>query len=214
MSGLPGWLRHPLEPVPEVPMLPMKVWERLTEWRRKWNELWYVKVGGRHYVYRSPTRQDCIDHDGNFGTMPVRAIDDFVSRCMLYPEDLPGDLPSTEMEILYETIWSSSGFRDAEVFNHKVALFDNLVRSPDQENILLMMKAFPGLLPDQINSWQPEKIIYHIALARVLLGLEPMKMPEEERKRTRIPVPEPSDKPRQDFDWEQDLKEWQAFERS
>jgi hypothetical protein len=211
MSGSPGWLRHPLEPIDKPPKLPQKVWERLTEWRRTWSELWYLEIRGRHYVYRSPTRQDCIDHDLNMKTMPTRAIDDFVCRCVLYPEELPADLPATDVETLYEAMWSVSGFRDPEAFDTKLALFDNVSRSPEQENILLLMKAFPGLLPDKINSWQPEKIIYHIALARILLGLEPLPMPVEAAEELQGPAQAPE---RRTFDWEQDLQEWKAFERS
>jgi len=213
MSGSPGWLRHPLEPTPEVPKLPVKVWERLTEWRRTWSELWYLNVRGKHYVFRSPTRQNCIDHDLNMKTMPVRAVDEFVSCCILYPDELPADLPATDMEVLYEAIWDVSGFRNPEAFGTKVALFDNIVRSPEQENLLLLMKAFPGLLPDTINSWQPEKIIYHIALARTLMGLEPLGMPEEAVEDVQGPAQAP-DQPQQAFDWERDLQEWKAFERS
>lgn len=213
MLGSPGWLRHPLEPTPEAPKLPPKIWERLTEWRRTWSELWYLCVRGRHYVYRSPTRQDCIEHDLSIKTMPARAIDDFVGRCMLYPEKLPEDLPATDIEVLYEAIWGSSGFRDSEAFDTKLALFDNVVRSPEQENLLLLMKAFPGLLPDIINSWQPEKIIYHIALARVMLGAPPMKPPGNV-KRTIQNLTAPPERTRKPFDWHKDLDEWQAFERS
>jgi hypothetical protein len=213
MLGLPGWLRHPLEPVPEAPKLPPRIWERLTEWRKTWSELWYLCVRDKHYVFRSPTRQDCIEHDLSIRTMPARAVDAFVSGCILYPDQLPADLPATDIEVLYEAIWSSSGFRDPEAFDSKLALFDNVVRSPEQENLLLMMRAFPGLLPDVINSWQPEKIIYHIALARVMLGAPPMKQPDRPSRNVQTPTapPERTQKP---FDWNKDLQEWKAFERS
>lgn len=215
----PGRFQHPLEPLPEVPKLPAAVWERLTEWRKQWSEIWYVRIGEEHYVYRAPTRDDCIQHDLNSGTMPARAVDTFVQSCLLYPEVLPDDLDFTVMEGLYNVIWETSGARDPAEFENKLAVFDNLVRSPGQENLLLILKAFPGLLPDEVNSWQHEKIIYHVALARTLLGLEPMKPPEmsdEEKKRARAQARAEAQSQAQSggFDWSQDLQEWQAFERS
>lgn len=214
--------RHPLEPVPEVPKLPEKIWEKLTAWRREWSEIWYLRLGGRYYVYRSPTRQDAINHDLNARTMPARAIDDFVGRCLLYPEQMPANMPLPDLNTLYRAIWESSGFHDPEAFFSKLLLFDGVVRSAEQENVLLLLKAFPGLLPDTINSWQPEKIIYHIALARYMLGAEPIKEPKKKRppnspppsvEVSRVGQQLGTQTPGAAFDWEEDLKEMEAFRR-
>jgi hypothetical protein len=144
-----------------------------------------------------------------------------VNRCLLHPEELPEDMSLADLQALYESIWRASGFKDTAAFESRVAEFDNALRSPEQENILLMMKAFPGLLPDTINSWQPEKIIYHIALARIMLNMDPLKLPERPRPgpEQQLSGVEPVRPPAQPqgsktYNWQNDLAEWKAFERS
>jgi len=177
MSG-----QHPLDPTSDGPRVPATVLEQLPKWREQWDEIWYVQIHNKHYVYRSPTRREAIEHDMNVMSVPELGMDSFVSKCILYPEDLPEDMTLADLQGLYESIWRASGFKDTEAFELRVAEFDNALRSPDQENILMMMKAFPGLLPDTINSWQPEKIIYHVALARIMLGMEPLKLPSQPKQ--------------------------------
>jgi hypothetical protein len=219
MNGVPGWLRHPLEPRSEIDEVPGEILNLLPEWRRSWDEIWYVRLGGNHYVWRSPTRKDAIEYDLNSQTTVASAVDQLLKACVLWPEELDGDMPANIFLTLHELVWQTSGYRDAEFFNEKLAQYEQIVRSGDHVNILLLIKAFQGrLLPDKINTWQPEKLIYHVAIARALLDVEPLKVKKAKRQRQPDQTPQaqpPQPRgPRPAYDWEKDLKEWDAFERS
>ena len=221
----PGWMYHPLEPVPDRLRLPKRVLDNLPAWRAKWLELWTVDVAGRIFVFRSPTRTEALVHDANFVASPAATADRFVSDCLLEPEKLPDDLPLEQFDLLYRAIWVASGFRDEAIFVERLKVFDSLVASPAHEYILILLRAFPGLRPDEINSWQPDKITYHLAVAKALLVVPPTK---ERRPRGPTPTLPQSSQPKPEqpaspaqpqaakktFDWEKDLAEWRAFDSS
>jgi hypothetical protein len=221
MEGVPGWLRHPLEPRSEIDKVPGEILNRLPEWRRSWDEIWYVRLGGNDYVWRSPTRKDAIEYDLTSQTTAASAIDQLLKTCVLWPEELSGEMSANDFLTLHDLVWQTSGYRDLEFFNDKLAQYEQIVRSGDHVNILLLIKAFNGLLPDVINTWQPEKIIYHVAIARALLDVEPLQVKRKRRRQPSdqsppsAPTPEPpAQGPRKPYNWEDDLKEWDAFERS
>lgn len=221
MDGVPraGWLRHPLEPSSEIDV-PGKILEQLPKWRKSWDEIWYVHLSGENYVWRSPTRRDAIEYDLNRQSTLATAIDQLLKACLLHPEVMADDMSATDFLQLHELIWTVSGYRDAEFFVEKLYDFEQIVRSGDQVNILLLLRAFPGLLPDEINSWQPEKLVYHVALARAMLGIEPLVVKQAKRGGPQRDVPDspevaqapPMEGPKPAFDWEKDLKEQQVFE--
>jgi hypothetical protein len=232
MNSRAGRFQNPLEPAPRGPWeppelarvaleksnvglrLPAKVLEQIPVWRKQWSELWLVKVGDKDYAFRSPTREDAIQHDLNMPSAPALAVDQFVKDCLLYPKELPEKMPMSEFTSLYQAIWAASGFRDSRVFEDKLALFDRVARAPEQENLLLLLRTFPGLLPDDVNGWQPEKLIYHIALARVLQGVEPIKEKKPKPGQAQAPAT-PTEAPKKGtFSWDEDLKDYKAFERS
>lgn len=197
--------------------LPDKVLKQIPVWRKQWSELWFVRLGDKPYVYRSPTRDDTIQYDLNVHSNPAMAADQFVKECLLHPEALPDSMALGEFQELYELIWATSG-RDPRAFEDKLALFDEVVRAPWQENLVLLLKSFPGLLPDTVNRWQPEKIIYHIALARVIQGMEPIKRKASRQKPAEPGEPNSPPTPaapreRRSFDWEKDKQEHEAFMR-
>lgn len=206
MQGMPGWLRHPLEPTPQTDSLSSEILDRVPEWHRQWDEIWYVHLGGRNYVWHTPTRRQAIEFDLVSESSSFGAIDDLVSSCILYPEKLPDDMPFSHVAKLNELIWGVSGYRDAEFFSNKLDEYRQVAWSADHSNIVLLCRAFQGLLPDDINKWQPEKVIYHIALAEVLLGLTPPKQAQK-------PKPDASAPRRKTYNWQKDLDEWKAFER-
>lgn len=218
-------MTHPLEPVVEQLKLPQRVLDRLPAWRAKWLELWMVRISGRCYVFRSPTRGEALIHDANAATCPASAADRFVNDCVLEPEKLPDTMSLAEFEKLYQAIWAASGFRDESTFVDRLKTFEELVANPSHEFILVLTKAFPGLRPDEINSWQPDKIAYHVAIAKALLGIPPMKAkkprsappgsPQAPPSPQNASVPrQPKPKEGRTFDWNKDLTEWEAFERS
>lgn len=222
MEGVPGWLRHPLEPSSEIEEVPGEILNRLPEWRRSWDEIWYVRLGGTDYVWRSPTRKDAIEYDLTSQSTIASAIDQLLKACVLWPEALSDSMLASEFLTLHDLVWQTSGYRNPEFFNDKLAQYEQIVRSGDHVNILLLLKAFDGLMPDVINTWQPEKLIYHVAIARALLDVEPLQVKRKRRRQPSDqppqgapPTPEPPARgPRKPYDWEQDLKEWDAFERS
>jgi len=221
----PGWMTHPLEPVVEQLKLPQRVLDHLSAWRAQWLELWMVRISGRCYVFRSPTRGEALIHDANAASSPAVAADRFVHDCVLEPEKLPDKMSLAEFDQLYRAIWAASGFRDESAFVERLRSFEELVAAPAHEFILVLTKAFPGLRPDEINSWQPDKIAYHVAIAKALLGIPPMKEkktkaappgnPQTPPSPQNASVPQPP-KPKDGraFDWNKDLTEWEAFERS
>lgn len=222
--GPASWSSHPLDPVPEIQRLPQRVWENLTRWRKKWSEIWFVYVDGRPYVFRSPTRGEAIRHDMNAMVAPAQADDSFVHDCLLHPTELPDKMSLVSFDVLHRAIWKASGYRDNEVFLERLAQLEQFIGSPDQVYVMILVKAFPGLLPDTINSWQPEKLLYHLALAKAILELPP-EQPGKKRRR-RMPHdqmpdgmphgPEPTSAaaprpPREPLDWEAERAEYDAF---
>jgi hypothetical protein len=204
MPDASGFGQHPLDPIPDVRRLPSKVLDKLSDWRKSWSEIWWIKVAGKHYVFRSPTRGEALEHDHNLASSPGQAQDRLVSDCLLHPESLPDDMPAQEWFQIYKAVWIASGWKDVGTFVRRMIEAEDLVYSDEHQHILLLLKAFQGLLPDVINSWQPEKLAYHIALAKALTGQPPTPpgqrakfMPPEEK------VPQP--RVRQGtFDWEKD----------
>jgi hypothetical protein len=214
MDGSAGWVRHPLDPVPRGQRLPEAITKRLAEWRATWEELWYLNLGGKHYVLRTPTRRDAIEHDMNAQSNPARAVDRFVSQCVLYPAELPSDMRLEYFNTIYDVLWDVSSFKDPDGFTDRLLEFQEVAYAPDQEHLVNLVRAFQ-VLPDEINSWQPNKLMYHMMLARRVLGLEPLKDTRKRRPKqpAQQPPPQAPDKPKT-FDWNKDLEEWRAFERS
>jgi len=214
--------------------VPLAVRKRIPEWRKKWRELWFVEVEDRPYAYRAPTRGEVIQHNLNIQSAGIMAVDEFVQVCLLYPDEIYEDLSLGGFMVLYDTIWSTSYYLDQEAFDARLAELEQVVWTTDHENILIMLRAFPGLLPEKINSWQPEELMLHIAYARALIGIEPQGIKADRlnlRKRRRellaqmsgAPPPSPQqdhgqqkpepverEKPRSDgstFDWESDARD-------
>jgi len=166
-----------------APHIPPDIIRKVPGWRRKWTELWGVEVAGNFYAFRSPTRGEAIRHEANRAMSEPLAIDIVVHACLLSPERLDDSTPWRTVACLYNTIWRVSGFGDSDAFQSKLSSFDVGVRSPDSQYILLLLKTFPGLLPKQINEWQPDELVYHIALAKALNEIPAEQAPQDERQR-------------------------------
>jgi hypothetical protein len=226
MQDTAGWTRHPLEPAQKTD-LPEEVLEGLPGWRRQWDEIWYIEISGRNYVFRAPTRGEAIKHDQNLVHSPGFAAKEFVDVCLLHPESMPEEVMLSEFDGLYKAVWVASGFKDQEVFQQRLDTFLSIVYSPDHQVITALLLAFPWLSVDEINTWQPEKITYHLALARFLLesrAPEGVGPPPEAMARGVKPPYHNAPPPEQDigasdfskggfFDWNSDLREQQAFDR-
>jgi hypothetical protein len=213
MQNYTSWSRDPLEPISQEALhLPAIVWENLPVWRKQWPEIWYVRLRGELYVFRSPTRGDAIQHDMTWMSSPVMAADSLVNECLLYPSELSNDMSMTDVNGLAEAIWKAAGFRDPTSLYDKVVEYQELIQTdPNQANVIIIVKAFPRLTPDEINEMQPDQLAYHIALARAILGLEDLKpRPEVAKKRAQELRKQPR---KATFDWKEDLRDYQAFER-
>lgn len=176
-----------MEPLAEqpagAPRVPPGILQRVPEWRRKWTELWGMEIAGDFYAFRSPTRGEAIGHEADMALSEPLAVDILVHTCLLSPTQLADSMPWRVVTCLYNAIWRVSGFGDSDAFQSKLSLFDAGVRSPDSQYILLLLKTFPGLLPKEINEWQPDELVYHIALAKALNGIPAEDAPQDERQR-------------------------------
>lgn len=224
--------RHPLGPASAVPG---NILAKVPVWRTQWRELWYARLSFGHVVYRNPTRGDVVEHNMNMQLAPYQAIDHFVHTCLLYPEGLPDSMTMGEFMGLYRAMWETSGFGDPETFEERLSEVEDVVNSPDYENILILLEAFPALLPEQINAWQSEQLALHIALARTKLGLKSPRQHKRslnlrERRKAMLaemegvpytsvnpdPKPESKTEPKPDakqnsriFDWEADKRDYE-----
>lgn len=208
-AGVP---QHPLEPAAASYRIPQKILKRVPEWHRLWAEIWWVQIEDVDYVFRSPTRGDAVEHDLDMLSSPVGAQDAFVKKCLLMPDDLDEDMSLEAFLRLYKVIWDVSGLRNPEILEEKLYYYEQAVNSPDQSYILLLMKAFQGrLIPDDIKDWQPEKILYHAAIARTILGLDPLKPPPQKAPGGPV-APPPRPQPKQQyFDWVKDKQAHEDF---
>lgn len=113
--------------------------------------------------------------DGDLaGSHPLLIAEElFLSRVLLYPEryDFDSDpkLMLGHIRSLLLTVLKTSGFND-QFFEATYNKYKQKVQEGSEYGIILTIcKVFPILTPDEIRSWDHEKIIEHFVIAEAAL---------------------------------------------
>jgi hypothetical protein len=165
---------------------------RIVEWKRKYVNIYYHKVGGKEYIFRLLTKSEYLSLYFMQFHISSESEDILLEKCILYPDvnkEYLDNLYAGEFNALSDIIISLSGFSgvesiksDLEKEREKISLLDNQI-------VLIICKAFPHINPSDIDNFDYPTIIHHVTLAEELLG-------------TKLEISKLEDKNKIDFDKE------------
>lgn len=145
----------------------------ILEWKRKYSNIYYLKVGKQEYVFRLLTKGEYLALYFVQFHISSEAEDILLDKCILYPvisREQRESLLAGEVMTLVDKILSLSGFSnidnikvDLDREREKIQLLDNQI-------VLIICKAFPHITPSDIDNFDYPTTLHYISLAEELLG--------------------------------------------
>lgn len=150
-----------------------KLAESLLEWKSKYRNVYYFKVGNNEYILRLLSKSEYLALYFVQAHVSSEAEDLLLTKCVLFPELSRKDINEMyagEAAVLIEKILKLSGFSTIETIGNDLAKEREKIQLLDNQIILIICKAFPHLTPFDIDRLDYPTILNHIALAEELLG--------------------------------------------
>lgn len=156
----------------ETAALPAEIARQLPALRKKYGgDLVYIPAF--EVVLRPYTRQEVISSQLNEANGEI-----FASRiallkaCLVFPlwETLETKVSIRDFSAIYGALQKASGFNDMEAFVQDLDKMRTFVQQWDHVIIRHICRAFPGLLPKQVNKMNRSDILYHLAQAEYITG--------------------------------------------
>jgi hypothetical protein len=162
----------------------------IMEWKSKYSNIYYQKIGGHEYIFRILTKSEYLTLYFLQFHVSSQSEDVLLDKCVLYPSEDSAyydDLPAGEVAGLVARILSLSGFSNLDSIKEDLDKARENIKLLDNQMILIICKAFPHITPSDIDSFDYPTIIHHVSLAEELLG-------------TKLEITKPEDKDKIDFD--------------
>ena len=164
----------------------------ILSWKRKYGNIYYIKIGSNIYVYRTLTRGEYFDVLSLQSTIYSDISDIVLELCLLYPKYDKVRFDSIlagEIDSLVKKIIGLSGFSNGELLLKDIDVARNKVGILDNQIVLLICKAFPQLTPKDINNLNYHDLINYLTLAEAILD-------------TQLKIEKPNDQNKIDFEQE------------
>lgn len=163
--------------------------KRLPDWKHRWGKVYQVGQGADLVVFRALTLGEYTQYgelvakSGDKGLVGSEAQDYLLRKCILWPDGFDPDDPKliagTAFVTAQKIIQASGfgeGFRPLYERYKKTFLADGI-----STVFLLLCKAFPGLLPSTIESWDCNTLLRNIFVAEELLQVDMFQGPRNQK---------------------------------
>lgn len=160
--------------------------DKILEWKEKYNNIYYQKVGDHEYIFRLLTKGEYLALYFMQFHISSEAEDILMEKCVLYPEvDIEkfDALKAGEVGTLIDRILSLSGFSNLDNIKLDLDKERENIKLLDNQIVLIICKAFPHITPSDIDHFDYPTIIHYVTLAEELLGtkLEISKLEEQNK---------------------------------
>ena len=158
----------------------------ILEWKKKYGNIYYQKVGDHEYIFRLLTKGEYLSLYFIQFHISNEAEDILLEKCVLYPEinkehlDL---LTAGEVGTLIDRILSLSGFSNLDNIKADLDKERETIKLLDNQIVLIICKAFPHITPSDIDNFDYPTILHYVTLAEELLGtkLEISKLEDQNK---------------------------------
>ena len=140
-------------------------------WKNKYNDIYILRIKNNVYIFRILTKKEYINILSLQDGIKYNIEDYIINNCVLCPEDknnIDNQLAG-EIDYLIKSILSLSGFsendnilKDIEHHREKITILDNQI-------VILICKAFPHIKPEDIDNFNYNELLRHLALAEAIL---------------------------------------------
>jgi len=147
--------------------------DKILEWKKKYVNVYYQKVGGKEYIFRLLTKGEYLSLYFMQFHISNEAEDTLMEQCILYPnidKQYLDNLYAGEFNAISDKILSLSGFSDLESIKSDLEKEREKIKLLDNQIVVIICKAFPHINPSDIDNFDYPTIIHHITLAEELLG--------------------------------------------
>jgi len=147
--------------------------DKILEWKKKYVNVYYHKVGGKEYIFRLLTKGEYLALYFMQFHISNEAEDTLMEQCILYPhvdKHYLDNLYAGEFNTISDKILSLSGFSDLESIKSDLEKEREKIKLLDNQIVVIICKAFPHINPSDIDNFDYPTIIHHITLAEELLG--------------------------------------------
>lgn len=163
-------------------MIPTEVLSRVPAWQEEYGEVLKGKVGNNHSIlFRRPRYGEykrfleAIKKQEMVGPSPVSlaAQDYLLEKCILWTDIEDFDaLGNTTVENIVRYIANSAYFHQQGFMKVYEGWHQFVRNDADTRVILLICRAFPSITPLEVDSWDVNTLMRHVAMAEEILRFD------------------------------------------
>ncbi|RKZ07402.1 hypothetical protein DRQ25_11645 [Candidatus Fermentibacteria bacterium] len=173
----------------EIKDLPLKIREKASTLKKKWPNIYCLKLKDTYMIVRPMTRGEFLFFL-DLSQYMLGLEEDFVfDECVLYPKFNETEKSNSHAGLVADTvktIQDISAFLSPDNMEDMIVENRNKMELADSQILATVCKAFPQLTVDKINNFDAQKLAYYLALAEEILGvkLEFTKQTEQKQNST------------------------------
>jgi hypothetical protein len=159
--------------IPEISENIKRISSSILEWKNKYKNIYYFKIGNHEYIFRLLTKGEYLALYFIQFHISNSAEDVLLEKCILYPNIDRVYLDSIyagEYNTLVEKVLALSGFSSYENIKSDLENERESIKLLDNQIVLIICKAFPHITPVDIDSFDYPTIVHYVSLAEELLG--------------------------------------------
>ena len=144
-------------------------------WKRKYGSIFYIKINDNEYIYRPLTKGEFSDMLSLSEKIDIGYDDIVLELCLLYPHRnsyLLDTRLAGEVDHVINCINQSSGFSRVDQLELDIDKARSAIEVLDNQIVSLICKAFPRLTLDDIDKFNYDTLLHHLALAESMLGIK------------------------------------------
>lgn len=144
-------------------------------WKEKYNSIYYIKIKENEYIYRTMSKGEFVSILSLKSNFNIDEDEIILNLCLLYPSPIETNLDyrlAGEVRYVIECINKSSGFSNIDSIEIDIAKTREDIDTVDNQIIVWICKAFPGLTINEINKLDYHTILHYLALSESMLGVQ------------------------------------------
>lgn len=149
--------------------------KEILSWRRKYKDIFYIKVDMNKYIFRLLTRGEYFNIYGLQHTVLKNTDDIVLEMCLLYPiysKDVLDYRLAGEIEYVSKCIVELSGFSRTDTILNDIEEERKKVEILDNQILLLICKAFPHISLNDLDNMNYQTLLRYLVLAEAILDVK------------------------------------------
>jgi hypothetical protein len=148
---------------------------KILEWKKKHGTIYYLKAGSGTYVFRILSRAE-YSSLLSVGALANSDLSDFLLKtCLLYPSFNKRTFDKKiagEVESVIQAIGKCSGFSETDRVLSDIESARESMGTLENQIAILICKAFPHLLLEDIDKFTYEDLVRYIAISEAILDVK------------------------------------------